>query len=195
MLNKVKETLQERFPSTTIVTRRPAVVCKFSDGTVEVVPGYPGTDSGYWIANPADGWMKTHPKDHNQYVNDVNNKHSGAVKKLARQVKVWKYRRNVPVSSCYLEMRTAKHMDGESGYSPLWDLYLTLKKMRDADFASMNDPTGLSSRFGACSSETNRIDAMSKLERAVTRARKAKDFDEADDHPNAIEQLKLLFNR
>jgi len=195
MLNKVKDALQERFPSTTIVTRRPAVACKFSDGTVEVVPGYPGTDSGYWIGNPADGWMKTHPKDHNQYVNDVNNKHSGAVKKLARQVKVWKYRRNVPVSSCYLEMRTAKHMDGESGYSPLWDLYLTLKKMRDADLASMNDPTGLSSRFGACSSETNRIDAMSKLERAVTRARKAKDFDEADDQPNAIEQLKLLFNR
>lgn len=39
MLNKVKESLQNRFPTTTIVTRRPAVVCKFSDGDVEVVPG------------------------------------------------------------------------------------------------------------------------------------------------------------
>lgn len=194
MLNKVKETLQDRFPSTTIVTRRPAVVCKFSDGDVEVVPGYPG-NSGYWIANPADAWMKTHPKDHNTYVNDINKKHNGAVKKLARQVKVWKYKRNVPVSSCYLEMRTTKHMEGESSYSPLWDLYLTLRKIRDAELASMNDPTGLSSRFGACSSESNRLDAMSKLERAVTRARKAKDYDEADDQESAIEQLKLLFNR
>ena len=77
--------------------RRPAVVCRFSDGHVEVVPAYAGA-SGYWIADPTDGWMKTYPKDHNQYVNDVNTKHNGAVKKLARQVKVWKYRRNVPVS-------------------------------------------------------------------------------------------------
>lgn len=193
MLNKVKTSLQGRFPNTTIVTRRPAVVCRFSDGDVEVVPGY-SAPSGYWIANPADGWLKTHPKDHNQYVNDVNDKHNGEVKKLARQVKVWKYKRNVPASSCYLEMRAAKHMDGESSYLPLWDLYLALKKMHDAELASMNDPTGLSSRFGACSSESNRLDAMSKLGRAVNRARKAKDYDAAGDQEKAIEQLKLLFN-
>lgn len=194
MLNKVKETLQARFTSTTIVIRRPAVVCNFSDGFVEVVPAYPA-DSGYWIADPADGWMKSHPKDHNQYVNGVNNKHNGAVKRLVRQVKVWKYRRNVPVSSCYLEMRTAKHMDGESGYLPLWDLYLSLKKMYDAGLASMNDPTGLGSRFGACSSESNRVDAMSKLSTAVNRALKAKDYAKDGYNALAIEQLKLLFDR
>lgn len=194
MLSKVKEQLQARFPSTTIVIRRPAVVCRFSDGDVEVVPGYPAS-SGYWIANPADGWMLSHPKDHNTYVTNVNTKHNGAVKKLARQVKVWKYLRNVPVSSCYLEMRTAKHMDGESSYSPIWDLYLTLKKMRDVDLAAMNDPTGLGSRFGSCSSEANRLDAMSKLDTAVNRALKAKDYDQDGDHVRAIEQLKLLFNK
>lgn len=195
MLNKVKEQLQARFPSTTVVTRRPAVVCKFSDGDVEIVPGYPGSSDGYWIANPADGWMLTHPKDHNRYVTDVNTKHGGAVKKLARQVKVWKYKRNVPVSSCYLEMRTAKHMNGERSYSPLWDLYLTLKKMRDAELAAMNDPTGLGSRFGSCSSEANRQDAMSKLNRAVSRALKAKDYAKDGYESLAIEQLKLLFNQ
>jgi hypothetical protein len=194
MLDRVKAQLQARFPTTTIVVRRPAVVCKFSDGDVEVVPAYPAS-SGYSIANPADGWMLTHPKDHNRYVTNVNNKHNGAVKKLARQVKVWKYKRNVPVSSCYLEMRTAKHMDGENSYSPLWDLYLTLKKMRDVELAAMNDPTGLGSRFGACSSESNRLDAMSKLETAVSRALKAKDYAKDGYDALAIEQLKLLFNK
>jgi hypothetical protein len=194
MLNKVKDTLQERFPSTTVVIRRPAVVCRFSDGHVEVVPAYPDT-SGYWIANPSDGWMKTYPKDHNQYVNDINKKHNGAAKRLARQLKIWKYLRNVPVSSCYLEMRSAKHLDGETTYSALWDLYLTLSKMHDAGLAAMNDPTGLGSRFGSCSSESNRQDALSKLSTAVNRARKAKDFYHSSDNEKAIEQLKLLFNR
>jgi hypothetical protein len=174
MLNRTKEALQGRFPSTDVVIRRPAVVCRFSDGYFEVVPGYPD-DSGYFIADPAaDGWMKTYPKDHNNYVNLINNRFDGAVKGLARQAKIWKYLRNVPVSSCYLEMRTAKHMEGESSYSSLWDLYLSLKKMHDAGLAAMNDPTGLGSRFGACSSEANRQDAMSKLSRAVIRALKAK---------------------
>lgn len=194
MLSRVKEQLQARFPTTTVVIRRPAVVCKFSDGDVEIVPAYPAT-LGYWISNPSDGWMLTHPKDHNRYVTDINTRHSGAVKKLARQVKVWKYRRNVPISSCYLEMRTAKHMDGEASYSPLWDLYLTLKKMRDVELAAMNDPTGLGSRFGSCSSESNRLDAMSKIERAVNRALKAKDYEHDGYHNLAIEQLKLLFNK
>ena len=43
-------------------------------------------------------------------------------------LKIWKYLRNVPVSSCYLEMRAAKHLDGESSYLPFWDLYLALDK-------------------------------------------------------------------
>lgn len=59
----------------------------------------------------------------------------------------------------------------------------------------MNDPTGLGSRFGSCSSESNRLDAMSKLETAVSRALKAKDYEQDGDNARAIEQLKLLFNR
>lgn len=194
VLNKVKEQLQARFIGTNVVVRRPAVVCRFEDGDVEVVPAYPSA-SGYWIANPADGWMLTHPREHNVYVTRVNAKHEGSVKRLARQVKVWKYRRNVPISSCYLEMRTAQHMDGEASYVPLWDLYLTLKKMRDAGLASLNDPTGLGSRFGACSSEANRVAALIKLDTAVGRALKAKDYQIDGDEPSAIAQLKLLFDR
>ncbi len=194
MLNKVKEALQGRFTSTEIVVRGPAVVCRFGDGNVEVVSAYPATP-GYWIADPRGGWMRTFPKDHNAYVNTVNSKHNGAAKTLARQLKVWKYKRNVPVSSCYLEMRAAKHMEGESSYSALWDLYLALKKIKDAGLADMNDPTGLGSRFGACSSESKRDEALSKLETAVGRALKAKDYASDGYHALAIEQLELLFNQ
>lgn len=192
-LTNVKAALQARFPTTEIVVRQPAVVCRFSDGDVEVVPGY-YSDSGYWIPDPTSVWMKSHPSEHNKYVNDVNKKHDGAAKKLARQLKIWKYRRNVHVSSCYLEMRAAKYLDGESVYLPLMDLHLALKNIRGANLAAMNDPTGLGSRFTATSSETNKIDALSKLDTAITRVGKARDYENDGNHDKAIEQLKLFFN-
>lgn len=196
-LNKVKEALQNRFPSTTINVRRPAVVCRFNGGleTVEVVPAYPA-DSGYWIADPKEGgWMRTHPKDHNSYVNRVNQKHSGAAKKMARLAKTWKYERNVPVSSCYLEMRAAKYVDGETYIDLILDIYYYLKKLKDNELAAMNDPTGLGSRFTAYSSDSNKDDAISKLSRAVLRAERAKDYAKNGENAKAIEQLELLFGQ
>lgn len=195
MLTKVKSSLQARYPTTTIEIRRPAVVCRFSDGVVEVVPGYGQLTGGYRIADPKGGWMLSHPKDHNQWVNAANAAPSGAAKRLARQLKIWKYRRNVPVSSCYLEMRAAKHMDDETVYLPLWDLHMALKKIQDISLAAMNDPTGLGSRFTAYSSDSTKADALSKLSTAVGRASKARDFANDGDHASAIVQLKLLFDK
>lgn len=195
MLTKVKEALQARFTSTTITIRQPAVVCNFSDGAVEVVPGYVSSDGGYMIADPTGGWMKSYPEDHNKHVNQVNTKHNGGAKKLARHLKLWKYKRNVPVSSCYLEMRAAKYLSDDDSYHSVLDLYYVLSHLQTVQLAAMNDPTGLGSRFGACSSESNKADALSKFDTAVSRARKAKDYYLADNHQSAIEQLKLLFNQ
>ena len=192
-LNNVKAALQARFPTTVIVVRQPAVVCKFSDGDIEVVPGYP-TESGYWIPDPVGSWMKSHPSEHNQYVNDVNKKHDGAAKQLARQLKIWKYRRNVQVSSCYLEMRAAKYLDGESVFVPLLDLHWVLKNIRSTNLAALNDPTGLGSRFSATSSDISKDDALSKLDTAITRVGRARDYESNGSHDKGIEQLKLFFN-
>lgn len=82
----------------------------------------------------------------------------------------------------------------EPSYYPVLDLYYFLKNLQDISLAAMNDPTGLGSRFFATSSSTNRDDAMSKLETAVSRALKAKDYDRAGNDDNAVEQLGLLFN-
>jgi hypothetical protein len=197
MLERVKSSLQLRFPSTNISIRRPAVVCTFSDAIVEVVPGYVEDAGGYLIADPVSlgGWIMTYPEKHNDYVNDVNRKHGGGVKALARQLKVWKYKRNVPVSSCYLEMRAAKYMDGQNSYSGILDLYYCLSELKRVGLAAMNDPAGLGSRFTACSSEAMKSDAISKLTTAVDRALKAKDFYIANDDERAKQQLALLFNR
>jgi hypothetical protein len=200
MLERVRDALIGRFPNTIISVRSPAVVCRFSDCEVEIVPGHVSdtvSGHGYWIADAAltGGWMKTYPEAHNDYVNSVNRRFDGGVKTLARHLKIWKYKRNVPVSSCYLEMRAAKYMDGQQTYIPIWDLYLSLSNIQSSGFSAMNDPTGRGSRFSAYSSDTTKADALSKLSAAVSRSSKALDYYKADDHVRAIEQLKLLFNR
>jgi len=199
MLERVRAALAARFPTTPITVRRPAVVCNFSGGVVEIVPGYVADTAdggpGYWIAAPGGDWMKTYPEAHNSYVNGVNRKHNGAAKQLARLLKVWKYERSVPVSSCYLEMRAAKHMDGQSAYIPVWDLYMVLDDLETYSLAAMNDPTGLGARFTACSSDATKRDAMSKLSTAVGRARRAKDYYSDGDHAGSVAQLKLVFDR
>lgn len=199
MLEWVRTSLAARFPTTPITVRRPALVCNFSDGVVEIVPGYIADTadghSGYWIAAPGGDWMKTYPEAHNSYVNGVNKKHNGAAKQLARLLKVWKYERSVPVSSCYLEMRAAKHMDEQSAYIPVWDVYMVLDDLETYSLAAMNDPTGLGARFTACSSDATKRDAMSKLSTAVGRARRAKDYYSDGDHAGSVAQLKLLFDR
>jgi hypothetical protein len=196
-LNKVRASLQDRFPSTGVKVRTPAVRCDFAGGNekVEVVPAYTA-DSGYWIPNPVDGgWMRTHPKDHNTYVNTANQKHSGGAKKLARLVKVWKYKRSVPISSCYLEMRAAKYAETQAAWYLPIDLHNFLQHLKSVNLAAMNDPTGLGSRFTACSSESTRLDALLKLDTAITRAGKARQYDKDDLDASAVEQLCLLFNQ
>lgn len=197
-LTNVRAALISRFPNTHIHVSRPAVVCDFANGTetVEVVPAYPATGGGYWITDPRAGeWMKTHPKDHNTYVNRVNQKHDGGAKKLSRLVKTWKYERQVPLSSCYLEMRAAKYADGETSWSLPLDIEYFLRHLRGIDLAAMNDPTGLGSRFNAYSSMTNKATALSKLDTAITRAARAAEFYTKNEHAKAIEQYRLLFDQ
>lgn len=198
-LNNVRDALKDRFPNTTIRVCRPAVVCEFAcgDETVEIVPAYDATGGGYWIPDPADlsGWMRTYPKDHNTWVNKVNQKHNGGAKKLARLAKTWKYKRTVPVSSCYLEMRAAKYADGETSWLLSLDLYRYLKYLKEQQLAAMNDPTRSGSRFTACSSTSNKNDALSKLDTALSRADKAQSAYMRDDHAAAIAQWKLVFNQ
>lgn len=135
------------------------------------------------------------PTAHLNYVNKVNQKPNiaGGAKKLARLAKAWKYYNNVPVSSFYLEMRAARHMADEPAFVPAWDICLLLEKLNTNQLAAMNDPQGLASPFHACSSDATRRDALSKVNTAAIRARKALDARNADNPATAFYYLDLLF--
>lgn len=195
-LAKVRDSLKGRFPQTNIRVAAPAVVCHFGNRseTVEVVPAYVNTDGSYSIPDPATGgWMESNPANHLQYVSDANKLHNGDAKKMIRLIKAWKYMQSVPISSFYLEMRGAKHAVDTNPFIIFWDLCLTLEHMASRELAAMNDPTKTGPRFNPCSTETLRLDALSKTTTAASRARRAVTAYQAGKHDEAVVALRLLF--
>jgi len=202
-LTWVKNALEARFPSTTVVIRRPAVVARFAGGyeTWEVIPGFiTGRGSSaqfvYDIPGPNAGeaWIDSAPKEHLAYVNGANTQpHKGDAKDLARIAKAWKYYCDVPISSFYLEMRCAQHVLRQTHYIHVWDVCLVLEGLKSSGLAPMNDPSGATGRIYACSTTAKATEALSKLNTAASRARKALDAHKSDDPATAFVYLNLLF--
>ncbi|MGG5754212.1 hypothetical protein ACQ3I4_16650 [Zafaria sp. Z1313] len=137
--------------------------------------------------------MKSNPSADAEYVSDINKKHDGGVKKLIRLLKAWKYRKGVPISSFYLEMRAAKYSSGVSTFILIWDLCLILEELVALELAAMNSPVASGRRINPCSSEANRADALSKTKTAALRARRALEAHNAGKPAEAVAALKLLF--
>jgi hypothetical protein len=203
ILSSLKATLQSRFPSTTIRVSRPAVVLEFGGGyeTVEIIPAYASVkvntnDMKFRI--PGVGgpeWLESTPEAHLAYVNACNKKPSnGHAKNFARLVKAWKYHRDVPISSFYLEMRAAAYIASRSSVVYAYDLFLFLKHLQDIELRPMQDPTGSSGYIYSCSSDANLKTALSRLDTAVGRASKAVVAVEASKIEDAFTQWDLLFN-
>ncbi len=200
-LRRVKAALVFRFPNTSIRVSRPAVVVDFAGGAErwEVIPAYykrsTPTGSVYDIPAPGGTWLETSPDAHLKYVTQENKSPAGGAKSLARLVKAWKYRNptTVRVSSFYLEMRAAKYMATESYFLPDMDFDRLLRSLASTELAPMNDPTGVTGRFFAASTEYSRISALSTLKADSERVRVALELEAAGRRAVAFERLSTVF--
>jgi len=200
-LRMVRDALAIRFPNTGVMIRCPTVVCPLgrykSQHTEIVVADYVKEESGYKvyeIANGSDGWMQICPDAHNAYVAAVDKKHNGKIKQLIRLIKAWKYYRDVPIKSFYLEMRVAKYADSETCIVYDIDVKNILTMLRDNELASMQDPMGVAGYIYPCNTEAFKQDALSKLNTAATRAEKAREAEAAHDTKTAFEWWQKLYN-
>ena len=200
-LNLVRNALDIRFPNTGVKVSTPAVVCPFgtykSEDTEVVVADYIKEANGfkvYEIADGNDGWMEVSPDAHNYYVAQVDKKHDGKVKPLIRFIKAWKYYRDVPIKSFYLEMRVAKYADGKSSIVYDIDVKQILAMLRDNELAAMQDPMGVAGYIYPCKTEAFKQDALSKLKTAATRAEKAREAETNQDTKTAFDWWRLLYN-
>ena len=200
-LGKVRDALAVRFPYTGVRVNCPAVCCPLGTTAAErteVLPADYMRENNrykvYDIADGAGGWMKTSPDAHNAYVRSVDDKLSGKVKPLIRFLKAWKCFRDVPISSFYLELRVAKYAAAEGSIVYEIDVKNILKILFDCQLASMQDPVGISGYIEACSTDTKKQDALSKLETALTRAENARDAAYRDNFSQAFEWWRLVYN-
>lgn len=199
-LQKVRIALDARFPYTGVRVSCPAVVCPFGSSpaeTTEIVPAdYVRESNGYKVYDIADcagGWMKASPDAHNDYVRTIDNRLDNKVKPLIRFIKAWKYYRDVPISSFYLELRVAKYASTEKTILYDIDIKNVLCQLRDCALASMQDPMDVSGYISACKTDAQKADALSKLDSAATRAEKARSCASGGDISGAFDWWRLLY--
>jgi hypothetical protein len=200
-LTKVRDALDARFPRTGVRVNSPAVAVPFGtyrSESTEVVPAhFLGQSNGFKVYEIADGnggWMRISPDSHNDYVARVDKRLNGRVKPLIRFVKAWKFYRNVPISSFYLEMRVAKYAEGESSIIYDLDVLRVLRSLWNHQLASLQDPTGFSGYVSPCKTEVQRQDALSKLGTALARADKAWSSSSNGKVLDAFEWWRLLYD-
>ncbi len=201
-LYDVASALRRRFPATHgIRVDAPAVVVPFgtdASETTEVIPARLLDSSGtffvYWIADGSGGWMRSSPEAQSDYVRRVDADVGDKARPLVRFLKAWKYYRNVPVSSYYLELAATSHAAGAKPIIYSWDVRDVFAKLRDSGLAAISDPAGKSGMVAACRTAAQRTDAMSKAESAANRSGWAKESEDAGDTGGAFGWWSLLYD-
>lgn len=192
-LSRVKDVLSSRFPLTGVRVSCPAVKVPFGTDakeSTEVVPAAfvltPGADRVYDIANCSGGWMRSSPDAHNAYVRDADRRLNNKVKPLIRFIKAWKYYRQVPISSFYLELQVAKYSYGESSIVWSIDVERMFAKLTTSALAPMKDPKGISGYIEPCFTKAQLKESQSKLATALLRAKKAREAESKGNTKDAF---------
>lgn len=200
-LRKVRTALDLRFPNTGVMVRTPAVVVPFGTDASETTEIVPAEDMGigttgykiYDIPDFNEEWMKSSPTAHNRWITSVHQELGNKVKPLVRFLKAWKYFRNVPISSFYLELRVTKFASGESHIIYSYDVRSILKLLWDNQLAAIQDPMKVSGNVYPCLTDTKKRDALSKLWAALTRANKAREAETEEKIQDAFYWWNLLY--
>jgi hypothetical protein len=201
-LRLVRSALETRFPTTGVRVNCPAVMVPFGSyvsETTEVVPAeriaMPGrrTYLIYDIPDCAGGWMRASPDAHNDYVRTIDNRLNGRAKALIRLIKAWKFFRQVPLSSFYIELRVAKYAETEQKIVFEEDVYRVFKMLYNNNLAAMQDPMGISGYVQPCKTALMLDEARSKVLTAFSRAEKAWNAAQRGETKNAFDQWRLLY--
>lgn len=171
----------------------------YSPPNFEVAPAwFKETKAGfnvYWIAGRGDEWVLSAPAAHLNYVNRQNDRLSKKVKQLVRLMKAWKYHVGAPVSSFYLEMRTAEYASKESFIVYDVDLRRIMSTTIEYEMRDMNDPEHLVGRIPACASDEKRRRALSLARDALSNLNAADAAKQRGDRHTYWQSMRAVFGQ
>lgn len=182
-----------------VSANHPAVQIRFRASDmpdIEVVPAYSSSGDDYFIPDPAggDGWIKSNPPAHKEYVDRAQRRDDRA-KSLVRLMKGWAFMNQVPIRSLYLEMRAAKRVLDKPPVMPLLDVAWLLNDMASSRLAAMNDPSKFDGRrIAANDTPGELLSALQLIESARGIATRALEYERNGWHSLMEHEIKSLFN-
>lgn len=197
-LEELRASLSRGIPEAYVSIDRPAVRLRyFEEGPdVEITPAYLRDTDDYDIPDPdSNGWIRSNPAVHLEYVDMAQRETDGRAKGLIRLVKTWKSWNNVPLSSFYLEMRTAQYALHNKPFIYDWDLSNFFKSLASSGLREMNDPTNYGRRITTGTSGfIEWFTAKYAVEEAARLTKLACEATKDSDHSTAVRHLCTLFN-
>ncbi len=196
LLDKVKTTLQKKYPITPKISRNgQAVTIKFTDFTVDVVPTFMRQGGGYLIADSVNRrWIATDPKKHVDIWSTVNTWHNGDLVPLIKMIKAWNQQHSALLRSFHLEAMILSILtnvtinDYSSGARFVFD------KARQAVKGVIYDPSGYGGNLADYLNTQQKIsDVVNRLETAYNRAVEAKYLDMQGKTSVAVEKWRMTF--
>ena len=151
-----------------------------------------GDRKAYGIPDGNGGWMLSSPQAHKAFVAYHDRRLKGRLRPLIKLIKAWKFERNVPITSFYLELRIASMFADRKLIYVASDVASILNSLCENELARVRDPMRVSGYVQPCTTNEKRRTTLSKLETAATRAHKACYYLDRDPK-QAIHYWKLLF--
>ena len=93
LLQAIRDSILQRYPSTYISGDGQVVQVIFSDGVIfEIVPCFEDSDGSFWYPDTHNGgsWKKTNPRAEINAINQLDNVTNNNLKRLCRMIRAWK---------------------------------------------------------------------------------------------------------
>lgn len=203
-IKKIRDDLNDRFPSTTVRRDGQAVVVHFGNGTepVDVVPSifhqFRGNSKSpvYLIPDGLGGWMETAPEAHSSYLRSMNEATTGKLRKTIQLIKHWRNCRNpsLPLMSLHLELLLAssKICVGAKSYSHCLRDAFSLLKQREC--RGLHDPLGISGVIYAVQTAAQHEKLVAAVDYALEHSQRAVEAESNRRWEEALHQWGIVFN-
>lgn len=194
LLQEVKSKLLAAYPGSSIKGDGPVVIAAFKSYSVEIVPAFVLTEErAYWVCDTKNGGSykvakPLHEVDAIEAADSRNNKN---VRRLIRMLKCWQAYCSVPLRSFYLELLAIEFLDQWLYKHQSYFYYDWMCR----DFFAWLVTKANSWVIGPGTYEVMWIgeEWKTKAESAYTRARKAEEYERANDMENAGDEWQKIF--